>query len=47
MQIRAILAHCYPLLLVDRISKIELGKFVRGCQPHSSHLKEIILRNTL
>ena len=30
MQIQAILPHRYPLLLVDRISELELGKFVRG-----------------
>ena len=30
MQIQAILPHRYPLLLVDKITQMELGKFVRG-----------------
>ena len=30
MQIQAILPHRYPLLLVDKITDMELGKFVRG-----------------
>ena len=30
MQIQAILPHRYPLLLVDKITDMQLGKFVRG-----------------
>ena len=30
MQIQAILPHRYPLLLVDKITEMDLGKFVRG-----------------
>ena len=30
MQIQAILPHRYPFLLVDKITELEIGKFVRG-----------------